>query len=73
MQDSRTSQLIFGVPELVAYLSRHCELAPGDLIFTGTPAGVGSVRKRYLKPGETIRTELEGVGRLENRCIARPG
>jgi 2,4-didehydro-3-deoxy-L-rhamnonate hydrolase len=72
MQDSRTSQLIFGVPELVAYLSRHCELAPGDLIFTGTPAGVGSVRKRYLAPGETIRTELEGVGRLANRCLAPP-
>jgi 2,4-diketo-3-deoxy-L-fuconate hydrolase len=70
MQDSRTDQLIFGVPELVAYLSRHCELAPGDLIFTGTPAGVGSVRKRYLEPGETIRTELEGVGRLVNRCVA---
>jgi 2,4-didehydro-3-deoxy-L-rhamnonate hydrolase len=70
MQDSRTSQLIFGVPELVAYLSLHCELAPGDLIFTGTPGGVGSVRKRYLKPGETIETELEGVGRLVNRCLA---
>jgi 2-keto-4-pentenoate hydratase/2-oxohepta-3-ene-1,7-dioic acid hydratase in catechol pathway len=70
MQDSRTSQLIFGVPELVAYLSRHCELAPGDLIFTGTPSGVGSARKRYLKPGETIETGLEGVGRLVNRCLA---
>jgi 2-keto-4-pentenoate hydratase/2-oxohepta-3-ene-1,7-dioic acid hydratase in catechol pathway len=70
MQASRTSQLIFGVAELVAYLSRHCELLPGDLIFTGTPGGVGSVRKRYLKPGETIRTEIEGVGRLVNRCIA---
>ena len=72
MQASRTSQLIFGVPELVAYLSRHCELAPGDLIFTGTPGGVGSVRKRYLAPGETIRTEIEGVGTLVNRCVAPP-
>jgi 2-keto-4-pentenoate hydratase/2-oxohepta-3-ene-1,7-dioic acid hydratase in catechol pathway len=70
MQSSRTSQLIFGVPELVAYLSRHCELLPGDLVFTGTPGGVGSARKRYLKAGETIRTELEGVGRLVNRCVA---
>ena len=70
MQTSRTDQLIFGVPELIAYLSRHCELLPGDLIFTGTPGGVGSVRKRYLKPGETIRTEIEGVGKLVNRCVA---
>jgi 2-keto-4-pentenoate hydratase/2-oxohepta-3-ene-1,7-dioic acid hydratase in catechol pathway len=70
MQTSRTSQLIFGVPELVAYLSRHCELLPGDLIFTGTPGGVGSVRKRFLKPGETIRTQIEGVGALVNRCVA---
>ena len=70
MQSSRTDQLIFGVPELIAYLSRHCELLPGDLIFTGTPGGVGSVRKRFLKPGETIRTEIEGVGTLVNRCVA---
>ncbi len=70
MQSSRTRQLIFGVPELVAYLSRHCALAPGDLIFTGTPGGVGSARKRYLKPGETIRTEIEGLGQLVNRCVA---
>ncbi len=70
MQTSRTSQLIFGVPELIAYLSRHCELLPGDLIFTGTPGGVGSVRKRYLKAGETIRTAIEGVGELVNRCVA---
>ncbi len=72
MQTSRTSQLIFGVPELVSYLSRHCELLPGDLIFTGTPGGVGSVRKRYLKPGETIRTQIEDVGQLVNRCVAPP-
>jgi 2-keto-4-pentenoate hydratase/2-oxohepta-3-ene-1,7-dioic acid hydratase in catechol pathway len=70
MQSSRTSQLVFGVPELIAYLSRHCELLPGDLIFTGTPGGVGSVRKRYLKPGETIRTQIEDVGVLVNRCVA---
>jgi 2-keto-4-pentenoate hydratase/2-oxohepta-3-ene-1,7-dioic acid hydratase in catechol pathway len=72
MQSSRTSELIFGVPELIAYLSRHCELAPGDLLFTGTPGGVGSARKRYLKPGETLHSEIEGLGRLRNRCVAPP-
>ena len=72
VQESRTANLIFSVPELVAYLSRHCVLEPGDLIFTGTPGGVGSVRdpRRYLKPGETLVTAIEGLGRLENRCVA---
>ena len=67
----RTSNMIFPVAELVAYLSRFCTLEPGDLIFTGTPAGVGSARdpRRYLEPGEVIRTAIEGVGELENRCV----
>lgn len=74
VQASRTSEMVFSVPELVAYLSRHCALAPGDLIFTGTPAGVGSVRQppRYLAAGECIETEIEGLGRLANRCVAAP-
>jgi 2,4-didehydro-3-deoxy-L-rhamnonate hydrolase len=74
VQASRTRELIFNVPELVAYLSRHCTLAPGDLIFTGTPAGVGSVRRppRYLAPGQLIETEIEGLGGLANRCVAKP-
>jgi 2,4-didehydro-3-deoxy-L-rhamnonate hydrolase len=72
MQDGRTSDLIFAVPALVAYLSQHVTLAPGDLIFTGTPAGVGSTRepRRYLKPGEVITSTIEGVGTLVNRCVA---
>ena len=72
MQQSRTSEMIFSVAELVSFLSAHCVLRPGDLIFTGTPAGVGSVRepRRYLAPGELIETEIEGLGRLANRCIA---
>jgi 2,4-diketo-3-deoxy-L-fuconate hydrolase len=71
MQDSRTSQMIFGVPALVSWLSRHCRLSPGDLIFTGTPAGVGSVRepRRYLAPGDEIVTRIEGLGELRNRCV----
>ncbi|MDX1649196.1 MAG: fumarylacetoacetate hydrolase family protein [Myxococcota bacterium] len=71
MQDSRTSQMIFGVPALVSWLSRHCRLSPGDVIFTGTPAGVGSVRepRRYLQPGDEIVTRIEGLGELRNRCV----
>ena len=73
VQQSRTSELIFPVPQLVSFISRWCELAPGDLIFTGTPAGVGSVRdpRRYLAPGNLLETEVEGIGRLRNRCISR--
>ncbi len=72
MQSSRTSNLIFDVPSLVAYLSRFCALEPGDLIFTGTPSGVGSVRdpRRFMKAGETLVTEIEGLGKLENACVA---
>lgn len=72
LQDSRTREMIFAVPELVAWLSRHCRLAPGDLIFTGTPAGVGSTRdpRRYLAPGDEIATRIEGVGALRNACVA---
>jgi 2-keto-4-pentenoate hydratase/2-oxohepta-3-ene-1,7-dioic acid hydratase in catechol pathway len=67
LQDSRTKELIFPVPRLVAYLSGICTLYPGDLIFTGTPAGVGMGRtpRRFLRPGETLMTEIEGLGRLE--------
>ncbi len=74
VQDSSTKNLIFPVPDLIAHLSRYCVLRPGDLIFTGTPAGVGSVRnpRRYLKAGETIESEIEGIGRLRNRCVAEP-
>jgi 2,4-diketo-3-deoxy-L-fuconate hydrolase len=69
MQDGRTSDMVFSVAELVAYLSRHCTLVPGDLIFTGTPAGVGSIRRRYLAEGELIESRVEGVGELRNRCV----
>ncbi|GIW45862.1 MAG: fumarylacetoacetate hydrolase [Candidatus Binatia bacterium] len=71
MQDSRTREMIFSVPELVEFLSRRCTLEPGDLIFTGTPAGVGSTRKprRYLRPGDVIRSWIEGVGELVNECV----
>lgn len=72
VQEDRTRGMIFSVPELVAYLSRTLTLLPGDLIFTGTPAGVGSVRepRRYLAPGDEIVSGIEGIGVLRNRCVA---
>ncbi len=72
MQASRTSDMIFSVPEQVAFLSSMCTLEAGDLIFTGTPSGVGSTRdpRRYLKEGDEIVTTIEHVGTLVNRCVA---
>lgn len=71
VQEGRSSDMIFSVPQLVAFLSRGCTLEPGDLIFTGTPAGVGSTRtpRRYLHEGELIRSTIDGIGQLVNRCI----
>ena len=72
MQDARTSDMVFSVPQLVAYLSGLCTLEPGDIIFTGTPSGVGSVRnpRRYLQAGEEIVSTIENIGTLTNRCIS---
>ena len=61
-QDSRTSDLIFPVPELVAFISAIMTLLPGDIISTGTPAGIGPIQ-----PGDTVRIAVEGVGELVNR------
>jgi len=71
MQSGSASDMIFDVPTLVEDISRFLELLPGDLIFTGTPPGVGEARspKRYLRPGDLVVTEVSGVGRLENRCV----
>jgi 2-keto-4-pentenoate hydratase/2-oxohepta-3-ene-1,7-dioic acid hydratase in catechol pathway len=70
MQSGNTRDMVFGVAELIAFLSAHCTLFPGDLIFTGTPAGVGSTRnpRLYLKPGDVVRSEIAGLGVLENSC-----
>ncbi|SPT51619.1 MULTISPECIES: fumarylacetoacetate hydrolase family protein [Actinomadura] len=74
VQSARTSEMIYDVPELLVRLSRVCRLYPGDLIFTGTPSGVGNARtpKRFLRPGEVLVSELEGVGRLTQRFAAAP-
>jgi 2-keto-4-pentenoate hydratase/2-oxohepta-3-ene-1,7-dioic acid hydratase in catechol pathway len=70
-QQARTSDLIFGIPELIAYISGICTLEPGDLIFTGTPSGVGVMSGTFLRPGDTVTTTIEGLGTMTNRCIAR--
>lgn len=72
VQDARTSDLIFSVPKLVAELSAVCPLLAGDVIFTGTPAGVGitSQPSRFLHPGSTLVTWIEGIGEITNRCVA---
>jgi len=71
MQDSSTTQLIFKIDELVSYISNVCTLLPGDIIFTGTPPGVGAARKPpvFLKPGDTVEVEIENLGTLSNPCV----
>ena len=68
MQNSTTGQMIFGVAELIEYLSRYFTLEPGDIIATGTPPGVGFARKPpvYLKDGDVCEVEIEGLGILSN-------
>jgi acylpyruvate hydrolase len=72
MQQSRTSDLLFGPADIVAYASQAITLKPGDLIATGTPGGVGNARKPpvYLRPGNVLRTFIEGLGECVNRCVA---
>lgn len=71
VQDARTSDLIFSVPQLIAELSSVLPLLPGDVIFTGTPAGVGFVQQpqRALRPGQVLETWIEGVGTMRNQCV----
>ncbi|MFV0388076.1 MAG: fumarylacetoacetate hydrolase family protein [Pyrinomonadaceae bacterium] len=68
LQDSNTNELIFGIAELIEFLSRYITLEPGDVIATGTPPGVGFARKPavYLKDGDVCEVEIEGLGTLRN-------
>ncbi len=72
LQSSNTRELIFKIPDLVSFLSSVMTLEPGDVVSTGTPAGVGFARKppRYLKPGDEVVIRVEGIGELSNRVVA---
>jgi 2-keto-4-pentenoate hydratase/2-oxohepta-3-ene-1,7-dioic acid hydratase in catechol pathway len=72
MQNSNTRELIFGIPSLVAYLSSVVTLEPGDIVSTGTPAGVGFARRppRWLRPGDEVVIHIAGLGELRNPVVA---
>jgi 5-oxopent-3-ene-1,2,5-tricarboxylate decarboxylase / 2-hydroxyhepta-2,4-diene-1,7-dioate isomerase len=67
VQTGNSRDMIFGIPEIIEYLSDFMTLSPGDLLLTGTPKGVA-----YLKPGDEVTTEIEGIGRLSNTIIREP-
>jgi 2-keto-4-pentenoate hydratase/2-oxohepta-3-ene-1,7-dioic acid hydratase in catechol pathway len=73
VQDSHTGHMIFSVPRLIAYASTIFTLVPGDVIATGTPAGVGWSRKpqRFMKAGDVVEVEIEGIGTLRNPVVAQ--
>jgi 2-keto-4-pentenoate hydratase/2-oxohepta-3-ene-1,7-dioic acid hydratase in catechol pathway len=72
LQDSTTANLIFGVDEIISHVSKTTTLEPGDLLLTGTPAGVGVFQKpqRLLRPGDEVTIEIERVGSLTNAVVA---
>jgi 2-keto-4-pentenoate hydratase/2-oxohepta-3-ene-1,7-dioic acid hydratase in catechol pathway len=69
-QDSNTGRMVHGIAEQIAYLSRHVTLQPGDVIATGTPAGVGMPRGEFLKPGDEVKIEIAGCGTLVNQMTS---
>jgi 2-keto-4-pentenoate hydratase/2-oxohepta-3-ene-1,7-dioic acid hydratase in catechol pathway len=72
MQSSNTRELIFKIPETVAFLSSVMTLEPGDVVLTGTPAGVGFSHRppRWLTPGDEVVVRVDGLGELRNTCVA---
>jgi len=72
MQDESTADMIFDVPALISYTSSLVQLAPGDLLLTGSPAGNGAHWGVYLQPGDVMESEITGLGRQRNTCVAAP-
>ena len=73
MQSGNTKDLIYDIPSIIAYITDTVTLKPGDVIATGTPAGVGLGMKppRYLQPGETVEVEVEGIGSIRTPIVTR--
>jgi len=73
-QNGWTGDMMFGVRHLISYISRFMTLLPGDVIATGTPAGVGMGLKppRYLSPGDCVELGIEGIGEIKQRIVASP-
>jgi 2-keto-4-pentenoate hydratase/2-oxohepta-3-ene-1,7-dioic acid hydratase in catechol pathway len=73
MQDANTSEWLFPLPRLLSFLSHVMALEPGDIVTTGTPAGVGLFQNPqvFMKAGDVIAIEADGIGRLENRIVAQ--
>jgi 2-keto-4-pentenoate hydratase/2-oxohepta-3-ene-1,7-dioic acid hydratase in catechol pathway len=71
VQAANISDLVFGIPELIRYVSTFTELVPGDVISTGTPGGVGAARKPplWMKPGDVVEVEIGGIGILRNTIV----
>jgi len=68
-QNDSTARMIFDVSTLLSYLSRITTLVPGDVIFTGTPDGIGLAQGKLLVDGDVITTKIEGLGMMTNRCV----
>ena len=71
-QDGSTKEMVTGIGEMIAALSRVCTLEPGDLVATGTPGGVGAFSGKLLKPGQRVLVEIEGIGTIDNPVIPEP-
>ena len=71
MQEANTNDLIFDVPALVVWLSRYITFQPGDLVWTGTPGGVGEARGRFLRDGDVVETTIDGIGTMRNPVVER--
>jgi 2-keto-4-pentenoate hydratase/2-oxohepta-3-ene-1,7-dioic acid hydratase in catechol pathway len=69
MQSSRTSEMVFGVSRVIEELASVVQLLPGDVIFTGTPAGVGWVKNRFLQPGDVLESTIEGIGTIRSKVV----
>ena len=68
-QESSTDDLIFTVPDIISYISEFLTLTPGDLIFTGTPSGVGATQGKLLKHGDIVTTSIKEIGTIKNKCV----